>query len=220
MLSFPSSGSPAFPAFDEVRLPTVRIRVTTWPALPPLIGRSLPAGGMIPCLYDFWTLFLPGVTSHLMGAIELYFYHCARQRYPIERTGNGCWEWRGACTERGYGILYRGGKKLRAHRHLYEEFVGPIPEKLVLDHLCRNKGCVNPSHLEPVTTRENILRGEGVTAQNAKKTECSKGHPFDAANTFWRPEGGRDCRKCNYEQAKRRRKRKRQKAIADVAVEE
>ena len=78
----------------------------------------------------------------------------------------------------------------------YRAMVGEIPGGLVLDHLCRNVLCVNPSHLEPVTNRENILRGVGITAQNAQKTQCKWGHPFSGENLFVRPDGERMCRAC------------------------
>jgi hypothetical protein len=84
-----------------------------------------------------------------------------------------------------------------AHRLSYEHHVGPIPDGMVLDHLCRNKACIRPSHLDPVPQRTNIHRGASPTARNATATECIHGHPFDAENTYWRPDGkGRLCRAC------------------------
>ncbi|KAB2977369.1 HNH endonuclease [Streptomyces sp. SS1-1] len=88
-----------------------------------------------------------------------------------------------------------GGRYQMAHRVAYQEIVGPIPEGLQLDHLCRVRHCVNPAHLEPVTSRENTLRGENLVAINAAKTHCKRGHLFDAANTYrWR--NSRICREC------------------------
>lgn len=100
-----------------------------------------------------------------------------------------CWMWTGA-TNRGYGIYHpHRGQRARAHRIAYELVVGSIPDGLTLDHLCRNRACVKPAHLEPVTSRENILRGEGISARNARKTECIHGH-----NT-WGHEPGRPSRR-------------------------
>lgn len=116
------------------------------------------------------------------------------QRGPEE-----CWPWTGAKSDKGYGKIKLNGRRgpcVQAHRVVYEMFIGPIPEGLVLDHLCRNHGCVNPSHLEPVTDRVNILRGEGHAARHAQQTRCIHGHPFNEANTYRRPDGGRDCRTC------------------------
>lgn len=121
----------------------------------------------------------------------------ARFWRKVDKTGV-CWEWTGWRDSDGYGKF--GGRRLltnRAHRLAYELVVGPIPDDLPLDHLCRNPGCVNPAHLEPVTHRENILRGVGRTAQNARKTHCAKGHPYDEVNTIWRKSGGRRCRQCH-----------------------
>ena len=92
----------------------------------------------------------------------------------------GCWNWT-ASTRQGYGQIWtpsRPGPRriLQAHRAMYELANGPIPDGLDLDHLCRNTLCVNPEHLEPVTRRENVLRGEGLSAQNARKTRCALGH--------------------------------------------
>jgi hypothetical protein len=123
----------------------------------------------------------------------------------VEEQADGCWNW--TATEqswgtRGYGRTHirgnRGVRKL-AHRFVYEILVGEIPEGLVLDHLCRNRLCVNPAHLEPVTNRENILRGDGITARQARQTHCKRGHPFDEQNTrryIWLGTERRSCRAC------------------------
>lgn len=124
----------------------------------------------------------------------------------VEKTDQ-CWNWTGA-TNLGYGtfcISQRPTKVVRAHRYAYELLVGPIPTGLVIDHLCRNHGCVNPSHMEPVTNRENVLRGDTLPARNAAKTHCVHGHLFNDANTKITKGGGRRCRTCdrNWMRAKR-----------------
>lgn len=93
-----------------------------------------------------------------------------------------------------------------AHRLSYELHKGEIPEGLEIDHLCRNRWCVNPDHLEAVTRRENIMRGDGpkkLGELNSKKTHCKHGHPFDKENTRYRPTGGRSCRICNRERQRK-----------------
>jgi len=113
-----------------------------------------------------------------------------------------CWEWTGAKIPGGYASLaVPGTSQVGAHRVAYELCIGPIPGGLHLDHLCRNRGCVNPKHLEPVTSRENILRGQSPGALNARKTHCKQGHEFTAENTYV-IQGGRRCRACNRAQAK------------------
>lgn len=114
-----------------------------------------------------------------------------------------CWIWAGQTDGQGYGSvsIYVGNGRSttqRAHRLMYENLVGPIPKGLVIDHLCRNHTCVNPKHLEPVTSGENVLRGISSPAMNARKTHCLRGHPFDKKNTRITPVGGRKCRKCHY----------------------
>lgn len=133
--------------------------------------------------------------------------------HPLERfvskidvsgSGSDCWLWTGCLTERGYGLFWLRGN-VRAHRFSYETFVGPIPDGLVIDHLCRTRACVNPDHLEPVTDRENVLRGTGPTAKNARALTCQNGHEFTIENTYTRPGyGDRQCRTCRREEGRRR----------------
>ena len=122
-------------------------------------------------------------------------------------TPDGCWVWTGANNGVGYGVVGRGGREGQTyvHRVMYEYHRGPIPDGLILDHLCRNRGCANPSHLEPVTHRENLRRGFGVTGINARKTVCAQGHPFDEANTYVYASGARSCRACARDQQAARR---------------
>jgi hypothetical protein len=114
---------------------------------------------------------------------------------------SGCWEWTGAKSPirgtAGYGVMTVDRRHVGAHRVAYQMFVGPIPAGRDLDHLCRKTDCVNPAHLEPVTPKENKLRGFGFGGRNARKTHCPKGHEYTTANTIQQARGWRLCRECN-----------------------
>ncbi len=112
-----------------------------------------------------------------------------------EVADNDCWLWTGPIDADGYGHMMVLGGSVRAHRLSYELYVGPVSEGLVLDHLCRSRACVNYAHLESVTSGENVLRGESPSAQNARKSQCVNGHPFDEENTYAH-NGERHCREC------------------------
>lgn len=93
-----------------------------------------------------------------------------------------CWLWLGRRNSNSYGEIIIEGKRTPVHRVVYSALVGPIPDGFQLDHLCRVRHCVRPEHLEAVTQHENILRGMGWSAINARKTHCPAGHPYSGAN--------------------------------------
>lgn len=124
-----------------------------------------------------------------------------------------CWEWTGHINDSGYGLIQQrgaGSKLLRAHRVIYELEVGLIPEGAEIDHLCRVRHCVRPSHCEPVSRRVNQIRGFGIAGTNHRKTECPAGHPYDEGNTYRIKTGGRRCRLCNNAKAREYRARKKE----------
>lgn len=144
----------------------------------------------------------------------------------VEKTG-GCWNWIAGTNHYGYGS-YRtnresGSFAAQAHRYAYETLVGPIPDGLTLDHLCRNPRCVNPDHLEPVTRGENVLRGNAPSAlhargercggcsscRNAAKTHCKRGHELQGDNLYVAKNGMRSCRRCATLRMRWRRERER-----------
>lgn len=124
---------------------------------------------------------------------------------------SGCWEWMGTKNDLGYGVFFvkKGHSGKRAHRIAFELVKGAIPAGLELDHLCRNPSCVDPTHLEPVTHRVNILRGAGHIPQQIYRTHCPKGHPYDEANTI-RSGGHRYCKTCKRAADARLRRKKRE----------
>lgn len=127
----------------------------------------------------------------------------------MPEPNTGCWLWLGAINKNGYGIVHvkENGRnvKRRAHRIVYESHIGPIQVGLVLDHLCRIRHCVNPSHLEPVTQKTNVIRGtaaESLGTRQRNKTHCPQGHEYTPENTIIKKRSnikkiGRQCRECN-----------------------
>lgn len=126
------------------------------------------------------------------------------------RKNSKCWEWPGYINPQGYGMISAHGTTFAAHRIVWESVNGKIPTELELDHLCRNRKCVNPAHLELVTSKENVLRGIGLTAQNAKKKVCPTcGNPYSRTRkgdgkTRWRV-----CNHCHVEYKREWRKRRK-----------
>jgi hypothetical protein len=112
----------------------------------------------------------------------------------VEKT-EGCWLFTGSVNNRGYGQFRLDGSPRLAHRVVYTFYCGPIPLGLTLDHLCEIRRCVRPRHLEPVPLRTNLLRSNGASAGNSRKTTCPSGHPYDDANTCLSG-GKRYCRAC------------------------
>ena len=121
------------------------------------------------------------------------------------QQSSGCWNWVAYKCKKGYGNFRLNGKIRKAHRVSYELLKGIIPENLQIDHLCKNKACVNPDHLEPVTCIENLNREENnLSSVNRRKTRCPKGHEYMGYNLIKRKvDGGRDCRMCNNERNRR-----------------
>ena len=122
----------------------------------------------------------------------------ARERFDkffIPEPNGGCWLWMGYINRKGYGNFRFEGRSQLSHSAAYKIFVGPILAGFEIDHKCRQRSCVNPDHLEAVTHQTNLLRGDTIVARHAVKTHCSKGHPFDEANTLIE-RGGRKCLTC------------------------
>ena len=133
----------------------------------------------------------------------------------------GCLVWQRPLNADGYGQMHYDGQGRYAHQVAYLLTHGELPAGLQIDHLCRNKACIEPSHLEAVTPRENTLRGISPSAVNATKTHCKRGHPFDEENTGYKPNGARVCKECRavsarkyYYRKGRERRRQRTGATA------
>lgn len=133
--------------------------------------------------------------------------HEERFRASVHVADDGCWLWRGTLNDKGYGKFYVDGRQRPAHRWSYEHFVGPIPDGLEPDHLCRVRNCVNPNHLDPVTHRENSQRAA------YSRTTCVRGHELPEPG----PDGGRRvCRTCANERNRAYKARKRFERLTGV----
>ena len=127
--------------------------------------------------------------GYRLGNLERFWTH-------VDINPGGCWLWKAGSSNRGYGKFWADGNTWSAYRWLYQAVIGKVPKGLTLDHICRTRLCVNPAHLEIVSVKENVLRGIGITAVNAKKTHCKHGHLFDEQNTYLVSDGSRACRTC------------------------
>lgn len=122
------------------------------------------------------------------------------------RPGLGpCWVWVAGRTAQGYGLFHPSKtQSVLAHRWAYQQAGNEIPEGMVLDHLCRNRRCVNPLHLEPVTDQENLRRGAGYGLRNGMRRSCVNGHSYTPENSYYSPAGELRCRQCARDRDKRR----------------
>ena len=153
-----------------------------------------------PCDMHYRRMKAHGTYDGWAGNIALRF----SERYEVDES-TGCWNWTGYRRPQGYGALKVGQNHQAAHRISYELHVGPIPDGLTIDHLCMNRLCVNPEHLEAVTLHENILRSNNMAAKYAQRTHCKNGHPFSGDNVYQRKDGGRGCRQCQRDRRRRAR---------------
>lgn len=151
-----------------------------------------------------------------MRAWDLMRFFQKVEAPACSRSGrDSCWEWSGSKMPTGYGSFYLDGASTTAHRAAYILCVGPIPSKHVVDHLCRNPGCVNPDHLEAVTNRENTLRGDAGDVHRSGR--CRRGHRLTPDNVYVRPSQAHkpnrkytwDCRECIRIRRRQGRARKR-----------
>ena len=141
------------------------------------------------------------------GATMSAILHSTLDRFwaKVQKTDT-CWLWTAAINPKGYG-QFKHGNMVYAHRFSYEQAKGPIPKGLQIDHLCRVRHCVNPDHLEAVSRRTNILRGEGFAAKQHRQTHCKNGHLLIRENIYVNKEGHRRCKICHSINRKQKRRK-------------
>ncbi len=170
-------------------------------------GSGCPLHGQSPASYLETVGYLYAVLGASEGQGNALMIALGDSRLParfwakIAVQANGCWLWTAGMERGGYGrirVAGKGSPNAVAHRFAYERLVGPVPVGLQLDHLCRNRACANPEHVEPVTARTNTLRGDTPAARNAAKTHCLNGHEYNETNTYLVVSRRiRQCRICN-----------------------
>ena len=166
-------------------------------------------------------------------SIDLIYYWLKKYQIPRRKVGkimlsmkqkieshisiipDGCWNWTGKISKiTGYGHVGFNYKTYLAHRLSYIVYKGSIPEGMVIDHLCRNRKCVNPLHLEAVSLKENILRGNSLPAYKARQIHCIRRHILLGANLYITPDGRRQCKTCRAFMNRNNRLRKKELSIA------
>ena len=152
----------------------------------------------------------PVATPNAIAGLKGFQHITPAKRFwdKVDRTA-GCWNWLGSAVKTGYGQIWYQGRLVLAHRFAYELLRGPIPKGFEIDHLCHNKSCVNPIHLEVVTRSENVRRGWKVNIPpNSRKTHCLRGHALTPDNIY-DEHGKRKCRQCRVLRDRERKARHR-----------
>lgn len=144
-----------------------------------------------------------------MKTLAIPLFDHFRLLSKVSVVESGCWEWQGYKKKSGYGEMSINNKLFIVHRLSYSVFKKPIDENLVIDHICRNRSCINPEHLREVTQKENVLENSlSIQSVNSKKTHCKNGHEFSVENMIYNPTG-RECKICRYFRSNSRRRNKR-----------